>query len=124
LCDAFFDCLAEVPSSLDSGDIHEDHAFAEMLHEIVEQAARFSLRVAPSIADEDGAQAVSPEETEKLAACDRIAGSRSDRGKFTPSQIPGIDTLRLSGSLGRIAQRTRSRLCWFNVGMAKIVAFE
>ena len=45
--------LAEVPAGLDGGHVHEDRVVAEVLDEVVEQAARLALGVVAAVADED-----------------------------------------------------------------------
>jgi len=49
------DGLAKITAGSDGGDIHEDRVFAEVLHEVVEQAARFALRVVAPVTDENRA---------------------------------------------------------------------
>src|SRR6202030_3091583 len=53
--DALFDGFTKVASRLNRGYIHEYRLFAEVVGEIVKQAAGLALRVAPPIADKDAA---------------------------------------------------------------------
>ena len=55
----FFNRLAEVASRFDANHIHEHHVFAEVLDQVVKQTTGLALRVATSIADKDGAHALS-----------------------------------------------------------------
>src|ERR1700729_1581792 len=55
-----FDCLAEVAARFDACDIHKYFLLAEVSNQVVKQSTSLSLRIIPSIADEDCAQISTP----------------------------------------------------------------